>query len=141
MKSEVRALEQAVCILLTKLDLLFTAELGLKLFQVDQGVHISTPDQLQGDDAFVDIHPTKWPKGSYIHARFYRSGRGWVLHGGGEIRADHLSIPVDGLHFKPADNGMGLTLEPFMNGGNEFLTRGYERLIASLQEDVQKLKQ
>ncbi len=141
MKSEVRALEQAVCILLAKLDLLFTAELGLKLFEVDQGVHIGMPDQLQGDDAFVDIHPTRWPKKSYIHARFYRSGRGWVLYEGGEIRADHLSIPVNCLCFKPANNIMGLTLEPFMHGGKEFLTCGYERLIASLQKDVQKLKQ
>jgi len=146
MKSEVRELEQAVCILLTKLDLLFTVEYGLKLFKVNRGVHISTPDHLGGEDAFVTIRPSGWPKESYIYARFYngggRGGLGWSFYEGGEIRADHLNIPVNALHFKPDENSiLGISLNAFGKAGKAFVISGYTCLIESLQEDLRKLKQ
>jgi hypothetical protein len=140
MKSEVRSLEQAVCALVTKLDLLLGAELGLRLLKASDGLHISTPDHLSEhrDDAFVTIHPSGWPKDSYIRARFYRSIGFWRLHECGEIWAEHLAIPVHTLRFKPADNLMGITLEPSNTVCKNFVSRGYGQLIESLQEDAKK---
>lgn len=140
MKSEVRALEQAVCDLLTKLDLLLTAQLGLRLFGVDRGIHMSMPDHLSGDDAFVTIRPTGWPRGSFIHARLYRSRGIWSLYEGGEINACHLDIPINNLRFEPAENIMGITLHAFDEQGGQFVKDGYRRLIGSLQKDLEKLR-
>ncbi len=137
MKSEVRALEQAVCALVTKLNLLLTAELGLVLLDIDGGLHISTPDHLdRGEDAFVTIRPFRWPKDSFIRARFYRGGRGWQLLEGGQIEADHLSIPVRRLTFKSSSNNViGIVLDP-VESERQFVLRGYNRLTDSLRKDA-----
>jgi len=139
MKSEVRALEQAVCGLVAKLDVLLTAELGLRLLDASNGLHISTPDHLSEhrDDAFVTIRPVGWPKDSYISARFFWSSGKWKLYESGQIWADHLSIPVYGLSFEPSDNGMGIRFR-FAHEGyqRQFIANGYAQLIASLQQDA-----
>jgi len=138
MKSEVRALEQAVCGLVTKLDILLTAEFGLRLLEAGKGLHISTPDHLSEykDDAFVTVRPVGWSQTSRISARFFYTMNGWELYEGGEISADHLSIPVGRLHFKPSDDGMGIHLEPMAGYERHFVANGYARLIMSLQKDA-----
>jgi hypothetical protein len=137
MKSEVRALEQAVCSLVTKLDILLTAEFGLRLLDVSHGLHISIPDHLSEykDDAFVAIRPVGWPKGSSIQARFFWGANGWNLYHYGEISADHLRIPVGSIRFTPSEEGLGIQLEP-TELQKWVVVSGYTRLISSLQRDV-----
>ncbi|OGN03014.1 MAG: hypothetical protein A2655_02470 [Candidatus Yanofskybacteria bacterium RIFCSPHIGHO2_01_FULL_43_42] len=139
MKSEVRALEQAVCGLVAKLDILLTAELGLRLLDASNGLHISTPDHLSEhrDDAFVTIRPVGWPNGSYISARFFWGSGKWKLYESGRIYANHLSIPVHGLIFEPSDDGVGVRFLVASYGyQRDLLANSYTQLIASLQQDA-----
>ncbi len=138
MKTEVRSLEQAVCVLVTKLNLLLTAELRLSLLKVNEGLHITTPDHLSEyrDDAFVTISPVGWPKESYIQARFFWCAGRWELYEGGQIWANHLDIPIDGLCFEPDQSIMGVTLLPSGKHQVEFVARGRKQLIESLEEGV-----
>ena len=137
MKTEVRALEYAVCALVHKLDILLTTEIGLRLFDVGNGLHISTPDHLSvGTDAFVTIEPTDWPKGSYIHARFFYGACGWELLEGGTVEANHLQIPADWLRFTPTNEGLGIRLHAFGEYQRGYIARAYDDLIASLQKDA-----
>jgi len=143
MKGEIRALEQAVCGLVARLEILLTAELGLRLFEASQGLHIETPDHLseRRDDAFVTIRPVGWPKESHIHARFFFASKGWELYGDGQIWANHLSIPVYGLRFRPSDEGMGLQFVGAHGYQREFVAHGHTQLIASLEKNVAALTQ
>lgn len=139
MKSEVLALEQAVCGLVAKLDILLTAEFGLRLLDASNGLHIITPNRLSEhrDDAFVTIYPVGWPKNSYISARFFWSTGTWKLYEGGQIWAHHLSIPVSELRFEPSDDGVGICFRFTKEGyQRQFIANAYARLIASLQQDA-----
>jgi hypothetical protein len=104
----------------------------------DDGLHIITPDHLNEckDDAFVTITPIGWPKGSYIQARFFRSAWCWKLYEGGQIWADHLRAPISGLCFKPADNAMGIVLDPSPGEQKKFVVRACRQLVESLKKGV-----
>lgn len=137
MKSEIRGLEYAVVALVHTLDILLTAELGLRLLEVGKGLHISTPDHLNmAEDAFVTIRPTGWPKESFINARFIYGTSGWKLYEGGEIWANHVPIPVSHLHFEPLEGGLGVCLKPVGEDQCWHVTQAHIQLIASLQRDV-----
>lgn len=141
MKNEVRSLEQAVCDLVTKLDLLLTTRGGIQILKASNGLHISTPNHLsEQHDAFVTIIPVGWPKGSFIQARFFKSVRRWKLYEGGQIWAQHLEVPICGLSFKPANNVMGIVLDPSDYVEQGTVICGYRHLIESLEEDATELK-
>lgn len=138
MKTEVRALEQAVCALVARLDILLTAEFGLRLLDANNGLRIHTPDHLSEvrDDAFVTIRPVGWPNGSSIQARFAWSGGSWQLYEGAQIWADHLPIPVYGLRFVPTNTGLGIRLDSPTSGyQHQFIAQAYGQLVESLQQD------
>ena len=140
MKSEVRALEQAVCGLVAKLDVLLVGVFGLSILDANNGLHITTPDHLSEhrEDAFVPIRPVGWPNSSYISARFLWHFRGWELHEGGEILADHLPAPIYGLSFKPSDCGLGISFSfTPQSCQRQLLADGYTQLITSLQKDAE----
>lgn len=133
MKAEIRALEQAVCGLVTKLDLLLRAEWGVPLLDAGHGLHISTPDHLgEGCDAFVTIRPTGWPEKSFIHAHFYHGAGGWKFWGSGVISADHLPNPINSITFELSDGVLGLCF----GYQKQFVVQGYEQLIEALKKDV-----
>lgn len=91
-KTEVHALQQAVCKLMFILDSLFEGQLqgwsrnvsGLKL---EPGI-IQRPE-----NAFVHIHPVGWPKNSYVSARFDGTdNEGWSFWEG-YIYGYHIQLP------------------------------------------------
>lgn len=140
MKSEVKALEYAVCALVAKLDMLLTCEIGLSgLLDARYGLHISTPEHLKGvGDAFVTIRPTGWSDGASITARFFRANSDWMLYEGGVIENPDLPLGINRLRFKPSQDPIGVRLEPTGHWQTSFAKAGYSWLIDALKKDVDK---
>lgn len=142
MKIEIRALEYAVAALVAKLEVLLRAEFGLNILEAANGLHVTTPDHLDGsEDAFAQIRPRGWPKESCIHARFLRGWKGWELYEGGEIRAPHLSLPFSYISFKSTNEGLGLRFDTDTDYQRHYVANGYRQLIGSLTKDAKEHQQ
>jgi len=133
MKSEIRALEYAVAVLIGNLDFLLTTKFGTKVLGVSNGLHISTPEHLSAiQDAFVTVRPVGWPKQSRIDARFLRRHDGWKLFEDGEIRADHLPYPFKIVRFKPQEEGVGVQIDTPSLDQRRNIAEMHDRLIEPL---------
>ncbi len=133
MKSEIRALEYAVTVLVGKLDFLLTTKSGMNVLGVSNGLHISTPEHLSAtQDAFVTVRPVGWPKESRIDARFLRRHGGWKLFERGEIRANHLPHPFKIVYFKPQKEGLGVRIDATSDDQRRSIAEMHNRLIEPL---------
>ncbi len=97
-KSEIGALEYAVCELMAILDRLLSRK--IKKWQIGRGLdlNISMADGII-EPAFVNIHPVGWPKDAYIFCKFYqmRGTGGWIPE---DVSIFNQQLFVPSLSFK-----------------------------------------